>query len=287
MTTSAADFTFLTVERLCELPATAMHDLLSEKITGILFKNFLSEQETETLKSGFHDLPVNEKTKVNDGFFSYPLSFAQFTQQKAHGQLSVQDYVNIARKLENELHTHFKLNITEKLCNFLQQFTEYKEVSPIYNNEHQSYLVPFNIRELLPGQGELIAHCENLFFEEFPDFFNWLQLMNISENKLSYFVTLQESTEGGELCCFDINWANVQHRESPVLLKDKANRQINLEDANTVKRFFIKPNAGDLLLFAGGNVWHRVEKIRGKNSRITLGGFIAETTTPGKYYIWS
>ena len=41
------------------------------------------------------------------------------------------------------------------------------------------------------------------------------------------------------------------------------------------------------MLFAGGNVWHRVEKVLGFKSRITLGGFIAETTTPGKYYIWS
>lgn len=287
MTTTTADFTFLTVEHFSELPVNAMRDLLNEKITGILFKNFLNQQETSNLINGFRNLPVNEKTQVNEGFISYPLSFAQFTQQKAQGQLTIQDYTVIAQKLEKELLPLFKMNITEKLCTFLQQFEEYKEISPIYNSEYNSYLVPFNIRELLPGQGELIAHCENLFFDEFPDFFNWLQLMNIRDNKLSYFITLQEPTEGGELCCFDINWANVQHRESPVLLKDKANQQINLEDTGKVKRFFIKPRAGDLLLFAGGNVWHRVEKVRGAHSRITLGGFIAETTTLGKYYIWS
>jgi hypothetical protein len=49
----------------------------------------------------------------------------------------------------------------------------------------------------------------------------------------------------------------------------------------------LKPEEGDLLLFAGGNIWHRVLTVQGNKSRITIGGFIAETNMPGRYYIWS
>ena len=71
------------------------------------------------------------------------------------------------------------------------------------------------------------------------------------------------------------------------MLEDEHEQTINIVNNPNVHRYFVKPEPGDLLLFAGGNVWHRVEKVAGFKSRITLGGFIAETTTPGKYYIWS
>ncbi|HLP51117.1 MAG TPA: hypothetical protein VK154_09565 [Chitinophagales bacterium] len=264
-----------------------MSDLLNEQITGILIQDFLNPTEIASLLNGFRKLPLSEKTVINEGFVSYPLSFAQFTQMKAAGTVTIDGYIEIAQKLKERQTDLFGLNITERLCLFLQMFKEFQHVSPIIHPETAQALVPFNIRELLPGQGELIAHCENLFFEEFPSFFSWLQLMNIKENKLSYFITLQAAEEGGELCCFDLNWNDVKKRENPILLRDELNNAIDLEDKNSVRRTFIKPKAGDLLLFAGGNVWHRVEKIKGTQSRITLGGFVAETTAPGKYYIWS
>jgi Rps23 Pro-64 3,4-dihydroxylase Tpa1-like proline 4-hydroxylase len=135
--------------------------------------------------------------------------------------------------------------------------------------------------------GELVIHCENLFFEEFPLFLEVLKSLQIKENKLSYFITLQEAEEGGELCCFDLNWKNVKTRIEHSKLIDKYNNTIFINENRIIKREFVKPNAGDLLLFAGGNTWHKVEKVKGNKSRITLGGFIAETTEEGKFYIWA
>jgi hypothetical protein len=287
MSTTTDLFSFIRIKSTGAMPDGAMDDLLNEKITGILIEDFLTASEVALLVNGFRNLPLQEKTVINDGFVSYPLSFAQFTQQKNSGQITVEEYVTIAERLNEKLINFFGINITDKLCSFLKQFKQLEQVTPIMHSELNKPLVPLNFRELFPGQGELIAHCENLFFEEFPGFFSWLQLMNIKDNKLSYFITLQQAEEGGELCCFDINWANVKTRQSPTLLQDKLHNNIDLEDETQVKRFLIKPKAGDLLLFAGGNVWHRVEKIKGSKSRITLGGFVAETTTPGKYYIWS
>ncbi|MFM1875334.1 MAG: hypothetical protein RL266_1071 [Bacteroidota bacterium] len=279
-------FAFHTVQKGESIPSELMEDLLHERITGILIKDFLSQEEVVSVRNGFKNIPDEMKTRVNDGFVSYPLSFAQFTQMKGAGIMSIEDYLSIADEVLKDQQQRFGLNFVDRLSRFLESSESFRKVEPIFNSAAGKPMVPFNFRELFPGNGELIVHCENLFFEEFPDFFNWLKLMDIVDNKLSYFITLQEAEDGGELCCFDLNWNTVKHRENPTHVVDVDHNEIDIDNRN-VARQLIRPNEGDLLLFAGGNVWHRVEKVRGSKSRITLGGFIAETTEPGKYYIWS
>ena len=206
---------------------------------------------------------------------------------KQAGKLTLNQYCDIASELLTNQEKTYGINVVKKLTDYLMLHKPFQLVSPILNKQNGQELVPFTIRELLPGKGELIIHCENLFFKEFPLFFELLQDLDIKENKLSYFITLSAAEEGGELCCFDINWSDVKKRVDNELLEDEHEQTINIVNNPNVHRYFVKPEPGDLLLFAGGNVWHRVEKVAGFKSRITLGGFIAETTTLGKYYIWS
>jgi hypothetical protein len=49
----------------------------------------------------------------------------------------------------------------------------------------------------------------------------------------------------------------------------------------------IKPKKGDMILFQGGNIWHRVETVRGNIPRITFGGFIGISIDKTKFYYWS
>lgn len=287
MTATNNPFNFITITDINQLNSALMSDLLDEKITGILIKHFLNQTEVEHALEGVWNKPYQEKTRINEGFYSHPITFAQFTQLKQAGKLSLNEYCDIATELLSNQQKRYGLDVVEKLTDFLTRYTPFHQVSPIINKENGKELVPFTIRELLPGKGELIIHCENLFFKEFPLFFELLQDLDIKENKLSYFITLNEAEDGGELCCFDINWSDVKTRLDDEQLEDEHAQTIQIVNNPNIKRYLIKPEAGDLLLFAGGNVWHRVEKVKGFKSRITLGGFVAETTTPGKYYIWS
>ena len=280
-------FKFITITDAGQLTDALMQDLLNEKVTGILIKDFLNEQEVQTALQGIKNQDHHEKTKINEGFYSYPLTFAQFTQLQELGELTLSEYCDIASKLIKSQEQFLGIDLVQKLCDFLLRYPTFGAVSPIIEKQSGKQLVPFTIRELLPGKGELIIHCENLFFNEFPRFFELLQAQDIKDNKLSYFLTLNAAQAGGELCCFDINWSRVKKRLENELLEDEDKQTIDIVNDVNVQRHFIKPEPGDLLLFAGGNVWHRVEKVGGEQSRITLGGFIAETTTPDKYYIWS
>jgi hypothetical protein len=279
-------FSFKSVEINDQSIDELLKSLLEEKIHGIVIKNFLSDEEITTLKNKIQSIPIEQKTIINEGFRSYPLSFAQFSQKLEAGLMNVNDYLKIAHFVLSNQAAQLGINITERLIKFLSKSNIIKQVSPIIEKNSQKPLIPFNIRELLPGSGELIIHCENLFFDEFPAFFKWLKLMDITDNKLSYFITVQNAEKGGELCCFDLSWQKVKKRISPTKLLDETGEIIDLEKT-TIETFLLKPEEGDLLLFAGGNIWHRVLTVQGNKSRITIGGFIAETNMPGRYYIWS
>lgn len=278
------EFNILKIKDGEPLPSGVLKDLLNGKITGVLFQNFMSSAEISLMKDKVKNIDKSKKTIINNGFTSYPISFAQFTQMKSAHKMTIEEYVEIAADALENQEENFGLNFTKRLFDFLSLQEEFKNIGPIVNKEYNKPLVPFNLRELSAGEGELIIHCENLFFDEFPNFFNWLKLMDIKENKLSYFLTIQEAEKGGELACYDMFWEEVKVRKSPEVLLDVNEIEININD---VKKNYIKPKEGDLLLFAGGDIWHRVEKIEGSKSRITIGGFIAESLNSSEYYVWA
>jgi hypothetical protein len=43
---------------------------------------------------------------------------------------------------------------------------------------------------------------------------------------------------------------------------------------------------GDLILFDGGNIWHRVENLSGDRDRVTIGGF-ASISDEKEMYVWA
>ncbi len=82
-------FKFITITDAGQLTDALMQDLLNEKVTGILIKDFLNEQEVQTALQGIKNQDHHEKTKINEGFYSYPLTFAQFTQLQELGELTL------------------------------------------------------------------------------------------------------------------------------------------------------------------------------------------------------
>ena len=89
-----------------------------------------------------------------------------------------------------------------------------------------------------------------------------------------FFLVLQNSEIGGELTIYDMHWKDIKHKDSIEennYVLDPGGKRVYLD---ALRSFYVKPNPGDILIFSGGPIWHRVENIRGKNPRITFGGFL-------------
>ncbi|PCH95437.1 MAG: hypothetical protein COB85_04585 [Bacteroidetes bacterium] len=106
------------------------------------------------------------------------------------------------------------------------------------------------------------------------------------EDQLSYFIVLQEPNSGGELVLYDLLYKDTPDH----LIEDSAFFNIPDERDRALEAYdnmIIKPKAGDMIIFDGGRIWHKVSEIEGALDRITIGGFMAFSNNDKSIYYWS
>lgn len=264
-----------------------MGDLISDKINGFIVSDFLSETEVSQLLNGLGKLNDSELTHIEKGFDSYPMSFAQYDQMLQRDLLKEEDYFSKSEEFISSFTQKFGIDILSKMNAIFSSIKNAPkiEIPKIPSTQHQ--YSPFTFRELFPGDGCLKAHCENLFFQEFPSFFSKINAFSTLENQLSFFIVLQRPEVGGELTLFDIIWNENQQRIKDTKIKLENNVTYEFDNATTLKRDYYHPPVGSLVVFSGGKIWHRVEKVIEAPSRITLGGFLSFSHDKTKLYTWS
>ena len=131
---------------------------------------------------------------------------------------------------------------------------------------------------IISNGNELTTHCGNQFAYNSSKFED-LNAISLLDNQVSYFLLLQVPSEGGELTIFDAKWSN------RFQYSNQNNDFIHsIESRDSIK---LDLRAGDLLIFQGGQIYHRVERAQGAIPRITLGGFITPSLDKQKLYFWS
>ena len=264
-----------------------MSDILIDRIHGFIVSDFLSESEVTNLITGLRKLTDSELTHIEKGFDSYPMSFAQFDQMVQRDLLKEEDYFLKSEEFISSFTQKFGIDIISKMNSIFALIKNAPNIEiPKKPNTNHQY-IPFTFRELFPGDGCLKAHCENLFFQEFPSFFSKINAFSTLDNQLSFFIVLQKPEIGGELTLFDIVWNENQKRINDSEIKLENDNTYQFNDAGKLKRDYYHPPVGSLVVFSGGKIWHRVEKVIEAPSRITLGGFLSFSHNKTKLYTWS
>ena len=118
---------------------------------------------------------------------------------------------------------------------------------------------PFNVRELKPG-GEIAVHSEH---DRWPFMDELATNLDLS-TQLSFYVQLQPVVDGGQL--------------------EFVEATPNCPSWSISQPLPIALNHGDLIVFDGGRINHRVTKNQGPKSRWSLGGF--GSVTDNVIYLW-
>ena len=142
-------------------------------------------------------------------------------------------------------------------------------------------------RVFYKDRGGLFVHCGNLFQQQSEYYYSLLSNDIDMNDQLSFFFNLQNTEIGGELTIYDMLWKNVIGKATPDendSVIDAKGNTIYLKD---VEQFTVKPQPGDILVFAGGPIWHRVENIKGDTPRITYGGFVNFSNDGKEIFYWS
>lgn len=131
----------------------------------------------------------------------------------------------------------------------------------------------------------MTLHCGLWFYALWPDFYKHLHQIVNPAHQLSYFTLLQQPDSGGELSIFDFCW-----KEEIKKIPDSLTRLTSADEIFSDRmhcKFPLSINEGDLIIFDGGEIWHRVEIVNGEKNRITFGGFLGLSKNDEIIYHWT
>lgn len=278
-------FNFLEINNALEDEnnTTLIHQIKERTLDGFIAKSILSKQEVEDVLLFLRNLSEDFYMTTPSGkIFPRPFAILGSSNEKIDEYESFNKIFE-QKKLENPAIK----NILKKLDDTIKFFASNFNVSCPTIKLKDIPVSPGTFRYLFKNKGGLYVHSGN-YFQEQNEFFYEMVKNDIDMNdQLSYFIVLQNSEQGGELTLYDLIWEKGQtktdaHNNDFVILKDGT--KVFVE---TLKKLKLKPNVGDILIFYGGYIWHRVEDIRGETPRVTLGGFLNFSKDEKELLYWS
>ncbi len=137
---------------------------------------------------------------------------------------------------------------------------------------------PFTVRGVAPGNG-FGLHAGNFFYGT--PAYDGLRDQLDQADQISFFVPLRAAESGGELEIFSLRWGDPDIPTAPGQL---------LDAAETERRFssvVVELEVGEMIVFDGGRLFHRVTEVGGPHTRWTLGGFAARSRAGDALLYWA
>jgi hypothetical protein len=255
----------------------------NRELEGFITKNVFTAEEVNEMKSFLANLNEDEFMPTPSGKM-FPAPFAIITDTAER----LEAYYSKLSLFDKHKETNSSIgNLARKLDSFFKSAAKNYRVSIPNNKIKDKEVAPGTFRMFYPNMGGLHVHCGNLFQAQSMFYYSLIKNDIDMDDQLSYFVVLQQPDAGGELTIYDMLWDKVKRKETPEDNKfviDDNDKPIYVKD---VRSFAVKPLPGDILVFSGGPIWHRVEDIKGSVPRITFGGFLNFSNDNKEVYYWS
>ena len=273
-----------------EIPASKLPEsgdlikrIKSNEIQGFLIKDFFSQQEVADILKAI-EKPVAEAGMNTSTGKMFPAPFAIITDSGERLDSFYSQLQYFYDLMEREPAVK---NCKEKIDTFFKLVGKDFKASVPINKVKKLPVSAGCFRMFLPNMGGLFVHCGNLFQRQSEYYYSLLENDIDMNDQLSFFWLLQNSEIGGELTIYDMLWKDVKRKASSEendSVIDDNDKTIYLKD---VPSFTVKPMPGDILVFSGGPIWHRVENIKGTTTRVTYGGFVNFSKDGKEIFYWS
>lgn len=265
---------------------TVISDLYNNTTNGWLIKGFMSTTEVEYALANLKWLDIS----ANGGFpkeagHTNPRSFSMLADKETGVNEELLDTYFIDIEQYNAvLQNIFSFDYQERLLNFFSSIEDNVDVQipTIERSGEKKQLTTSTFRYCYPNRGGMNTHVGNMFPHIYPLFYSFLsKTMNI-ERQISYFVMLSKPEQGGDLVLYDALWGQYVEWWDGYFTKANGEKALQAD----IDYQSIAPEPGDMILFNGGDIWHKVDNLSGHTDRITVGGFLAKTQD-NKIYVWS
>lgn len=291
--TEPYDFRTVTTSDLIKEDKALWELYLNEK-DGFLIKNFLSEEEVDIIMKNFENVSNEDPAHTVVGF-TYPPVFAEFSSRLKDSTETMKQeqkklYFEKTGNFNRTFASKFGVDVKNRVESLFGSVSGGREIRVAETADGDGKYPFATFRYLVPEKGLMTVHCGNYFGKTFREFYKDLTQTVAVKNQMSYFIMLNEPEEGGELTLFNFRWKDgqtkIDNMEDNEIIQPDGSKMYVESDPNIIKDK-IRPKKGDMILFQGGNIWHRVETVHGSRPRITLGGFIGVSIDKTKIYYWS
>jgi hypothetical protein len=260
-----------------------VHKIRNKELDGFIMKEVFNIDEINAMKDFLAQMQESEFMPTPSGkIFPAPFAIVSDTEER------LDSYYAKLNEFDNYKSTKVAIqNLSDKLNRFFKGVGKNYQVSIPINKIKDKEVVQGTFRIFYPNMGGLHVHCGNLFQAQSMFYYSLIKNDIDMDDQLSYFLVLQQPEAGGELTIYDMLWDNVKRKESPEnneFVIDDNDNPIYVKD---LRSFAVKPQPGDILVFSGGPIWHRVEDILGSMPRITFGGFLNFSKDDQELYYWS
>lgn len=256
--------------------------LISKKhISGVIIENFLNKNEIENIIQNIQSYPkLSSQAK---GYFVFPPTcfhpdLLDDLQTKYHNNVDV---------WEAEITSICQFNLKNRLVGIFNKLDGNLKVLPLYGKEKNERFLFGNFRVMYEETGNNATsniHTGHALTIRSKDYAYKHLMHDIDfDNQLSYFILLQKSEIGGEITLYEYTYNDYPTVNQEGVFYDKNKTSFKPKDKEIHK---YKLNPGDLIVFKGGNIYHRVELVKGNMPRITFGGFLASDFKKENVYYW-
>jgi hypothetical protein len=231
------------------------------KIDGMLIKGVFQKSEMLKVK---HKL--EGKNDQEDVHFGKMLGAILTDKQTDRNK-----YFNSSALVTPELDDIFERSVESVIGGVLSKISGGRIVEVPRENDDSVY-IPATVRFVEPNTGGIRVHKGN----DFLDIAGWQYLNQIAKtlDSLSYFLVVEKGEQGGDLVLY----------EPPTDQLLTPTKDLELEKCQAIH---ISPDVGDMIVFRGGNIVHKVSDVKGSTTRITIGGFLAISKDDKKVFYWS
>lgn len=263
------------------------------EIDGMVITNVFSKEEVALMRSGINDLSDSQRNPILGGDV-FPRIFPQVVLQKFDSdrerQAFLKQYFQNSFDINRSYQELIGLDFTARIEEFFAKLSGGRGIRIPEGHEGKGQYANATVRRYFPEKGFISVHSGNYFQKEFDQFYTHLSSQVNVMNQLSYFVTINQAEKGGELTLFDLEWNDAQAKKSRI--EDRFVERLDgtladVQRKGMVKRQYVNPPEGSVLLFAGGEIWHRVEPVFGRKSRVTIAGFMGFSHDDKEVFYWS
>ena len=265
-----------------EIGKNAIDALKKLELQYVLVRNFFSVDEVNSILKDLKAVPDSLRTDASPGFKVFPRTALAL----GNAEESPDTYFSTSAKGASDLRRLISVNVANRFNDLFKEINNNKPFKVLYGPADDVKFLPVNFRFMVPTtevKGTSRIHIDYNITARCADN-TYKHLINVMdfENQLSFFCLLQNCNDGGDITIFDLL------KDNPAINFNAGHAgqvdiRAQLEKSNEKSTVHMSP--GDVILFPGSKLWHRVEMVK-RGERISVGGFAAQSHKDGEWYYW-